>query len=65
MKKVYILPMTDVTSMDAELMAVASVLDSNPGDTVSVGFTEEENGYNGEAASRRTIWDDETVDEEF
>ena len=57
--------MTDVTSMDAELMAVASVLDSNPGDTVSVGFTEEENGYNGEAASRRTIWDDETVDEEF
>lgn len=63
MKKVYISPMAGVLFMDAQLMTVASVLNSNPGDNVSVGFTEEE--YRGEAASRRSIWTDEMDDEEF
>ena len=62
MKKEYILPTASVIYIRTDqIMQIPTSLPNNPnGEPVSVGLTETE--YNGEGASRKSIWEDDDND---
>ena len=62
MKKEYISPIADMVLMETDQMIATSILGSDPGNNFNVEFSKDD--YEGEAASRRNAWADESFDSE-